>query len=144
MECVIGLAPNLFYNSPMEACIMICRMTKSQDRKGKVLFINAINEVERKNAQSSLTDDHIRRIADAYVGYMDEEGFAKVVTTKDIEENSFSLSIPLYVKPAADAVEVDAFTVQQHYERWRAISERVQKYYTLLNEMIERGGGEDA
>ena len=144
VECVIGLAPNLFYNSPMEACIMICRMTKSQDRKGKVLFINAINEVERKNAQSSLTDDHIRRIADAYVGYKDEEGFAKVVTTKDIEENSFSLSIPLYVKPAADAVEVDAFTVQQHYERWRAISERVQKYYTLLNEMIERGGGEDA
>ena len=67
-----------------------------------------------------------------------------MVTTKDIEENSFSLSIPLYVKPAADAVEVDAFTVQQHYERWRAISERVQKYYTLLNEMIEKGGGEDA
>ena len=144
VECVIGLAPNLFYNSPMEACIMICRMNKRSDRKGKVLFINAINEVERKNAQSSLTDDHIRKIADAYVGYKDEDGFAKVVTTKDIEENNFSLSIPLYVKPAADAVEVDAFTVQQHYESWRAMSERVQKYYTLLNEMIERGGGEDA
>lgn len=28
VECVIGLAPNLFYNSPMEACIMICRMNK--------------------------------------------------------------------------------------------------------------------
>ena len=144
VECVIGLAPNLFYNSPMEACIMICRMNKRPDRKGKVLFINAISEVERKNAQSSLTDDHIRKIADAYVGYKDEDGFAKVVTTKDIEENNFSLSIPLYVKPAADAVEVDAFTVQQHYESWRAMSERVQKYYTLLNEMIERGGGEDA
>ena len=144
VECVIGLAPNLFYNSPMEACIMICRMNKRPDRKGKVLFINAISEVERKNAQSSLTDDHIRKIADAYVGYKDEDGFAKVVTTKDIEENNFSLSIPLYVKPAADAVEVDAFTVQQHYESWRAMSERVQKYYMLLNEMIEKGGGEDA
>lgn len=144
VECVIGLAPNLFYNSPMEACIMICRMNKRPDRKGKVLFINAISEVERKNAQSSLTDDHIRKIADAYVGYKDEDGFAKVVTTKDIEENDFSLSIPLYVKPAADAVEVDAFTVQQHYESWRAMSERVQKYYMLLNEMIEKGGGEDA
>ena len=123
---------------------MICRMSKRSDRKGKVLFINAINEVERKNAQSSLTDDHIRKIADAYVGYKDEDGFAKVVTTKDIEENNFSLSIPLYVKPAADAIQEDAFTVQQHYESWRAMSERVQKYYTLLNEMIERGGGEDA
>ena len=143
VECVIGLAPNLFYNSPMEACIMICRMSKRSERKGKVLFINAINEVERKNAQSSLTDEHIRKIADTYVGYKDIEGFAKVVTTKDIEENNFSLSIPLYVKPAADSIEVDTATVQQHYERWRAISERVQKQYTLLNEMIEKGGRED-
>ena len=143
VECVIGLAPNLFYNSPMEACIMICRMNKRPDRIGKVLFINAINEVERKNAQSSLTDDHIRRIANAYVGYKDDDGFAKVATTKDIEENNFSLSIPLYVKPAADAVEVDTFTVQQHYESWRAMSERVQKDYTLLNEMIEKGGNEN-
>ena len=119
-------------------------MNKRPERKGKVLFINAVAEVERKNAQSSLTDDHIRKIADAYVGYKDDDGFAKVATTKDIEENNFSLSIPLYVKPAADSIEVDVFTVQQHYESWRAMSERVQTYYTRLNEMIERGGGEDA
>ena len=144
VECVIGLAANLFYNSPMEACIMICRMQKKPDRKGKVLFINAINEVERKNAQSALTDDHIKKIADAYVGYKDDDGFAKVVSTKDIEENNFSLSIPLYVKPAADAIEMDTLTVQQHYENWIAISERVHKNYSLLNEMIEEGGGEDA
>lgn len=52
VECVIGLGPNLFYNSPMEACIMICRMTKRPERRGQILFINAVNEVERKNAQS--------------------------------------------------------------------------------------------
>ena len=144
VECVIGLAANLFYNSPMEACIMICRMNKKSERKGKVLFINAISEVERKNAQSTLTDDHIKKIASAYIGYKDEDGFAKVVTTKDIEENNFSLSIPLYVKPAADAIEVDTLTVQQHYENWIAITERVHKHYMLLNEMIEKGGGEDA
>ena len=51
--------------------------------------------------------------------------------------------IPLYVKPAADSVETDTFTVQQHYENWRAMSERVQKYYTLLNQMIEKGGEEN-
>ena len=123
---------------------MICRMQKKPDRKGKVLFINAINEVERKNAQSALTDDHIKKIADAYVGYKDDDGFAKVVSTKDIEKNNYSLSIPLYVKPAADAIEMDTLTVQQHYENWIAISERVHKNYTLLNEMIEEGGGEDA
>jgi type I restriction enzyme M protein len=25
VECVIGLGPNLFYNSPMEACLLITK-----------------------------------------------------------------------------------------------------------------------
>ena len=24
LECVLGLGPNLFYNSPMEACVVVC------------------------------------------------------------------------------------------------------------------------
>lgn len=143
VECVIGLAPNLFYNSPMEACIVICRMNKTTDRRGKVLFINAVNDVERKNAQSYLTDAHIKRIADAYANYKNDDGFAQVATIKDIEENNFSLSIPLYVKPTVDESEVDTYTLQQHYESWRASSERALKYYTLLNEMIKKGGEKD-
>ena len=144
VECVIGLAPNLFYNSPMEACIMICRMNKKPEHKGKILFVNAISEVERKNAQSALTDDHIKKIADAYLGFVNIEGFAQVSTVKDISENNYSLSIPLYVKPPVDAVEVDTLTIQDHYENWRASSERVLKNYMLLTEMIEKGGESNA
>ncbi|WPK67952.1 putative type I restriction enzymeP M protein [Eubacterium callanderi] len=33
LECVIGLGPNLFYNSPMEACIIICRKNKPANLK---------------------------------------------------------------------------------------------------------------
>ena len=143
VECVIGLAPNLFYNSPMEACIVICRMNKAVERRGKVLFINAVNDVERKNAQSYLTDTHIKRIADAYAAYKNDDGFAHVASIKDIEENNFSLSIPLYVKPAVDESAVDTYTLQQHYESWRASSERALKYYTLLNAMLKKGGEAD-
>ena len=62
LECVIGLGPNLFYNSPMEACIMICRTEKPDDHKGHILFINAVNEVTRKNAHSFLEPQHIEKI----------------------------------------------------------------------------------
>lgn len=144
VECVIGLAPNLFYNSPMEACIVICRMHKSTNRRGKVLFINAVNDVERKNAQSALTNEHIERIAKAYEHYKNDDGFAQVVTIKDIEENNFSLSIPLYVKPPMNAADVDLRTLQQHYESWLAAEERVHKNYNLLNQMLENGGEKDA
>ena len=69
VECVLGLGPNLFYNSPMEACVVICRMNKPKERRNKVLFINAVNEVTRERAQSFLTDDHIQRIVTAYQAF---------------------------------------------------------------------------
>lgn len=45
-ECVIGLGPNLFYNSLTETRVMICRMNKRFDRRGKVLLISAVNKAE--------------------------------------------------------------------------------------------------
>ena len=54
VEAVIGLGPNLFYNSPMESCIVICNRKKTAARKGKVIFIDAVNEVTRERAQSFL------------------------------------------------------------------------------------------
>lgn len=136
VECVIGLGPNLFYNSPMEACIMICRMNKLPDRRGKVLFINAVNEVERKNAQSYLEDSHINRIATAYQNYCDDGNFAKVATIEDIAENNYSLSIPLYVKPLDNENETDMRSIQEHYESWVAAADRMKIYYEKLNEML--------
>ena len=98
VECVLGLGPNLFYNSPMEACVVICRMNKPKERRNKVLFINAVNEVTRERAQSFLTDDHLQRIVDAYQAFGDEDGFVRVVANDEIQEKGSNLSIPLYVR----------------------------------------------
>jgi type I restriction enzyme M protein len=54
VECVLGLGPGLFYNSPMEACVVICRSQEAEARKGKILFIDAVAEVARERAQSFL------------------------------------------------------------------------------------------
>jgi type I restriction enzyme M protein len=102
IECVLGLGPNLFYNSPMEACVVICRAAKPKARKGKILFINAVNEVTRERAQSFLTGDHIERIVQAYETFKDEPGLARVATLEEIRAKDGNLSIPLYVSPAAN------------------------------------------
>ena len=144
VECVIGLAANLFYNSPMEACIMICRMNKRPERRGQVLFINAVNEVERKNAQSYLEDRHIQKIAKAYHQYSDEAGFARVATIQDIADHNFSLSIPLYVKQETEMAETDTRSVQEHYDSWMAASETMKLSYKKLNSLLgERSGSTD-
>ena len=102
IECVLGLGPNLFYNSPMEACVVICRTAKPKARKGKILFINAINEVTRERAQSFLTNDHIERIVQAYERFKDEPGLARVATLEEIRSKDGNLSIPLYVAPGSN------------------------------------------
>ncbi|MEU4641737.1 class I SAM-dependent DNA methyltransferase [Micromonospora sp. NPDC023814] len=99
VEAVIGLAPGLFYNSAMEAVVLVLRSRKSAERRGRVLFINAVREFARVQAQSFLSDRHQQRILDSYQGFEDEEGFAAVANIEQIADNSYNLAIPLYVKP---------------------------------------------
>ncbi|MEX0663321.1 MAG: class I SAM-dependent DNA methyltransferase [Acidimicrobiia bacterium] len=98
VEAVIGLGPNLFYNSPMEACIVICRARKPPDRAGKVLLIDAVNQVTRERAQSFLTVAHIERIVVAYRAFANDNGFAALATLDEIAKRDGNLSIPLYVE----------------------------------------------
>lgn len=109
IECVLGLGPNLFYNSPMEACVVVCRTQKSKSRRGKILFINAVNEVTRERAQSFLTDDHLQRVVRAYQDFKDEPGFTRVVPIEEIRAKEGNLSIPLYVVGETQA-QTDAAT----------------------------------
>ena len=99
VDAVIGLGKNLFYNSSMESCLLICNMNKPKKRKGKVIFIDGKDEVRLERSAAYLKDEHIKRMADAYWNYKDEDGFTAIVKTKDIlKENNGNLSIQLYVK----------------------------------------------
>ena len=136
LDCVIGLAPNLFYNSPMEACIVICRMRKEPQKAGKVLFINAINEVTRKNAQSFLEESHINKIASAYENYQDIDGFAKVATIKDIADNNYSLSIPLYARETSNSAVAAETSFVEMCDLWKKTSEEMRLDYQELENML--------
>ena len=103
IDCVLGLGPGLFYNSPMEACVVFCRADKPPDRRGKILFINAVHEYTREQAQSFLRQEHITRIVDAYSAFEDQPGFARVVSRDEIVRHNGSLSIALYVSDADTA-----------------------------------------
>ena len=97
LDCVIGLGPNLFFNASMEACIVICQKTKPTNRKGKVLFIDAKNEVTRRNAESYLEAQHINKIVEAYNNYVDVDGFSSIVDNDTIASNRAIISIRTYV-----------------------------------------------
>ncbi len=122
IECVIGLGPNLFYNSPMEACVVICRTAKPKARKGRILFINAVNEVTRERAQSFLTDDHIERVVAAYRAFKDQPGFTRVAMLEEIRKQGGNLNISMYVAVAesttATKVPTNGGSVVKSLSEW--------------------------
>ncbi len=142
VECVLGLGPNLFYNSPMEACVVICRMNKPKERKNKVLFINAVNEVTRERAQSFLTDEHIQRIVSAYQAFGNGDGFARVVANDEIREKGSNLSIPLYVRTDKGKGNgngaADTITLMQAVANWQESSMALRKSMDELLVNIEK------
>lgn len=139
LECVIGLGPNLFYNSPMEACIVICRTKKPDSHKGHVLFINAVNEVTRKNAESFLEPSHIETIEKAYREFQTDGVIAKKVSIREIEKNDFSMNLTLYIAPPKEEKTADVKDVQSYYQDWLAASDSAHKEYNVLSKMLEGG-----
>jgi len=103
IEAVIGLGPNLFYGTGLAASIMVLRRRKPDDRKGKVLIVNADQLYKRGRNQNTLEPEHATTILDTYRAYEDAEGLAHVADLAEIEGNAFNLNIPLYVEPKQDA-----------------------------------------
>lgn len=120
VDCVLGLGPGLFYNSPMEAVVITLRANKPAEHKGKVLFINAVNEVAREQAQSFLRESHQTRILNAYRGFSGIDQFAAVATLDQIAGKGFSLAIPLYVAGAKSANAGEQLDIGGALAAWRA------------------------
>ena len=132
VECVIGIGRNLFYNSPMEACILICKQNKRAGRKGKILFIDAKDKVTRKNAESNLEPGHIKEILDAYLRYDYIDGFSNVASIEEIKQKGYMLAIPLYVSKNNKGSYDTISSIKQFDECSRDMHEA----YQLLTQMF--------
>ena len=134
IDCIIGLGPNLFYNSPMESCIVICRKDRPVEKTGKILFINAVREVTRKNTNSFLSEDQIAKISKAYHNFKDIKSFAKIVSFREIGDNGYDLSIKKYVFiPKKDEI-IDVASLPDAIVNW---NEAHQKANDKIQSLIE-------
>lgn len=136
VEAVIGLGPNLFYNSPMEACLLVTNLNKRKERKGKVLFINAVKEVARENANSYLEEKHIQKVYEAYKNFKDIDGFARVLPNKEILANNANLNIVLHVSVSRDTT--GGRSISEVVAEWIEGSEQLRKGTKELFEVLER------
>ena len=135
LECVLGLGPNLFYNSPMEAFVLICRSVKPLERQGKILFIDAVKEVARERAQSFLKPEHQAKILNAYQYFTDQPGFTAVATNEDTLAQGGNLSIPRYVKKvprSTSGSDSESLSVA-----WTSFEEEGREFRTGMDSLVE-------
>jgi type I restriction enzyme M protein len=118
VEAVILLPEKLFYNTGAPAVIMVFNKNKSEDRKGKILLINASKEFVPSKKQNTLSEENIRRIVDAYKEFKNIEKFAKVITKEEAKQADYNLSPSRFVSIAEE-------------EEYRSIGEIVEELKRL-------------
>ncbi|MFA0411374.1 N-6 DNA methylase [Vibrio splendidus] len=139
IEAVIGLGPNLFYNSPMESCVVVLNCSKPVERKNKILFINGVEHVTRERAHSRLSDDDLELLCEAYFKPDNQSDITALVDLDTISENQYNLSIPLYVKVK---VSEEVHDIEHAIESWKMSRVQLKKQTNKLFNSLEQLGYE--
>jgi type I restriction enzyme M protein len=137
IEAVVGIGPNLFYNSPMEACIVVLRMQKPPERQGRILFLNGLEYVTRERAMSFLSEENRAVLLAAYAHPEQHADIARLVGIDELRQYHYNLSIALYVRPQrAEAQENGmAQAVQQWQQSRFALRDQTATLLTTLAEV---------
>jgi type I restriction enzyme M protein len=136
IECVILTPEKLFYNTGAHGAIIIFRKNKPQERKNKILFINASNEyiphpsVKRLN---SLSRENINKIVEAYRKFVDIAGFCRVVNIEEVRKNDYNLNVTLYVMPIEKSEQID---IIKEYEELKVLEKERHEVMTRLEQYI--------
>ncbi|MRT92078.1 SAM-dependent DNA methyltransferase [Ancylomarina sp. 16SWW S1-10-2] len=136
LEAVIGLGQNIFYGTQLAACVMVFKQNKEVSKKGKILFIDASDQIRVGRAQNFLEPQHVNQIFDWYNSYQDVENHVKVASIEEIKENDFNLNIPLYVEKIIEdnlpSVEEAMTDLKQAWNESLKAEERFKKTLTKL------------
>ena len=121
LDAVIGLPENLFYGTPIPACILVFKKNRPTT---DILFIDASKKDENGNLryikaknQNELGKKHIEDIISAYINRADVEKFAHVASLDEVRSNEYNLNIPRYVDTFEEEAPIDLAQVQENIAR---------------------------
>jgi len=140
IQGVIGLGPNLFYNSPMEACIVVSNKNKPAKHKNKILFVNGVDLVTRERAQSFLSDSDLSTLIGAWKSPKKHPEIARLVPVSEVKEHGYNLSIPLYIKPSESDTEGQLeLAIQEWKESRSSLTKQTTSLFKTLADIGFKG-----
>lgn len=140
LDAVIGLPENLFYGTPIPACILVF---KANRQTKDILFIDASKKDENGNLryikaknQNELGQKHVDDIIRAYTERKDVDKFAHVASPDEIKANDYNLNIPRYVDTFEEEELIDIEEVQTNIAKLKTeIAEAEAKMEAYLKEL---------
>jgi type I restriction enzyme M protein len=137
IDTIIGLGPNLFYNSPMDSCIVVCRKNKPEAKKNKIMFIRAYDQIYKEGNQNFLSSQHVKNIFNWFSEFKEMPGRTKIASIEEIRKNNYILNVALYVRPEdgndnSEKPRIDAFV-----KDWLESSEQFKNFFNKLKVSLE-------
>jgi type I restriction enzyme M protein len=137
IEAIILLPENIFYNTNAPGVIIVLNKNKPQNRKEKILFINASKEyiphpeVKKLN---TLSEKNIKKIAEVYKEFKEEQGFSKIVELKEIRNNDYNLNVTLYVQPLEEEEKID---LREEYQKLKELNREYLERFKQIEKYVE-------
>ena len=136
IETVISMPAKLFYGVGIPVTILIFNKNKPENKKNKILFVEAEKDYLEWKNQNSLRRQDIEKIVKTCDGYSDIEKYARIVDLKEIEENNFNLNVRQYIDSSKQEEEIDVCAVWQKLidleKDRKAIDKRVEDFLKEL------------
>ena len=142
LDAVIGLPGNLFPTTSIPVAILVFDRSREKggtnEKRKKVLFIDAGKEYEAGKNQNTLLDEHLDRIVSAYEKRKSVDKYAHVAGLGEIKENDFNLNIPRYVDTFEEEEEIDIDAVQKEIDQLEKELSKVRVKMAKKMKEIER------
>jgi type I restriction enzyme M protein len=138
LEAVICLGANIFYGTPLAPCILVFKQNKVKERKGKILFIDASQQIREGRAQNFLDKEHVEQIFKWYYKFLDVNFFVKVVTIDEIKEKNYFLNLPFYVtKDIKNNLPTSENALLDLKYSWNLTLKSEENFKLILKKMIK-------
>lgn len=124
IEGVVYLPENLFYNTSAPGILLFLNKAKPAERQRKLFLLNASKEFVKGDPKNYIPDQSIRRIADAFINWREEDKFSRIVEHAEIAKNDYNISPSRYIH-TGDA------------EEYRPLAEIVEELETLEAESAQ-------
>jgi len=113
IEGIIGLPPQLFYGTPIPACVLVLNKSKDDKLKNKIFIINADKEYAEGKKQNNLRPEDVEKIDFVFANKIEEAKYSELVDVSTIADNDYTLNIRRYVDntPEPEPEDVKAHLV---------------------------------